>query len=119
MQPHDQLWQLTNRLTKRTTSGKLSWHDAGETQYQARLQGGTVTVRSRDGDGQHPYIIDVLNPEGVLVDSADSMEPDDEEVSRWGRDLEDLWQVAHRQAGGAQDVLNALLKETDDDDIPF
>jgi hypothetical protein len=113
---HDQLWRLAQQLTRRTRDGKVTWTNAGETQFETRLGGGSVSVRSRDDDGQQPFVLDVLNPEGVRVETSETPGLDTE----WDRVIEDLWNEARRSAGGASDVINALLKETEDEsDLPF
>jgi hypothetical protein len=108
-----QLLNLVIRLRARTEEGKMRWERVGDATFATSLRSGAVSVTSRDGDGDFPFVITVRDPEGAMVEDIEvTLAENGAEV------VKGLYFGALRSATGASELIGRMLKEVDDD-IPF
>jgi hypothetical protein len=100
---------LCKRLASATLARAAEWRLEGEDTYVWAQQQGTVSIASRDNDGQPPYQLAIYNAERVRVDELSSMLLQDDEPAPWNEALAELYRVARRSALRADDVIDALL----------
>lgn len=74
-----------------------------------------MIIRSVDGDGRHPYALDVLNQQGTIVESFNT----NELSSEAGDVLESLYHTARRNATNIDKIIQALVEEVRDRKPPF
>ena len=70
--PSERLIELTRRLKAATDAGQLEWAAVEDTAFLWTASHGAVGVRSRDGDGEEPYELDVFGAERQKVETLTS-----------------------------------------------
>lgn len=97
--------RLIESLLTRTRARTLPW-EANDWPFSFILpaSSGTVVLECRDRDGVAPYILRVLDPRGVEVDSFI-------DVGFYPPVLEPLYQEVRAQTRTSSDVLDSLLAE--------
>lgn len=110
----EQLLTLINRLRPLTDEGDVRWEQAGPTSFRLGLERGSISITSRDGDGDYPFTISIRNGEGVVVEEVELF-PVDEGAAP----VKSLYLAASRNATGANEVIADMLRELPDPDIPF
>jgi hypothetical protein len=71
---------------------------------------GSVSIGSRDQDGEPPYQLVVLNAGGERLEELTSQLLDGDRPAAWNEPLADLYRVARRSALRADDVIDALIE---------
>jgi hypothetical protein len=105
----ERLGTLAQELAPVTTHRAVSWERKDDDVYSWSADEGTVTIASRDSDGEPPYELTVYNSAGEKVDALGSELVADDEPAPWNRALAELYRVARRSALGADDIVDALL----------
>jgi hypothetical protein len=113
--------RLARALILRSERGDLAWEavDDPETGFVHTGRAGTVLIASTDGDGQAPYTLSVLTPNGVVGDSWRSVSSDRTEAMDDYQLFQDLYDVARRSAAGATRLISDLLNEIEPDGSTF
>lgn len=106
----ERLISLAERLAAATAHGAARWQVTANDAYSWRASEGTVTIASRDRDGEPPYELAIYNAGGEKVDELTSEVLDGDEPSPWNEALAEVHRVARRSALGADDVIDALLE---------
>lgn len=109
--PSERLIELIRRLKAATDAGQLEWAAVEDTAFVWTAAHGAVSVRSRDGDGEEPYELDVFSPERQKVETLASEWTTDEQAAPWNEAVARLYRAARRQALGVDRILEDLLRE--------
>lgn len=114
----EQVWDLLRLLIRQTNAGQVAWQASGETSFILSRDKGSVTLFSDDNDGQHPFTLALVNPDGVMVDSWSTRQ--DEEWADYASEVAELYAEARRSAQGATSVIRDLLDDLrqNEPDIP-
>ncbi|MDT7572578.1 MAG: hypothetical protein QOE05_2752 [Actinomycetota bacterium] len=112
------LIELAERMTRATDSGSVKWspNDDTGTSFSYSTREASISIRSKDGDGVHPFILEVFDSGGVMVESLASGYteiPDDPWASTgfvWNAALEGLYGAARRNALNIDSVIDSLLR---------
>jgi hypothetical protein len=113
------LTRLAQRLAVATGQRAARWELKADDVYSWAAPEGTVTIASRDRDGEPPYELTVYNAAAEKVDELASELLADDQPAPWNDELVELYRVARRSALGADDIIDALLerlREAGDDD---
>jgi hypothetical protein len=103
-----QLTTLARRLTAATVTGDIEWQGREDDCYRWTSGAGSVSVASRDRDGEPPYEVAVYNTRDEKVDGLSS-ELLADEPAPWNEALSELYRVARRNALHADEVVEALI----------
>jgi hypothetical protein len=109
--PYERLVELSKRLRAATDEGQLEWTAEDDTSFVWTGSTGAVSVRSRDGDGEEPFELDVFSPARQKVETLGSEWTDDERPAAWNEALTRLYRSARRKALGVDRILEDLLGE--------
>jgi hypothetical protein len=101
---------LSERLADATHTGAAEWVHEGEDLFVWEGEQGSVSIGSRDHDGEPPYELVVLNSNGEKLDELTSQLLDDDRVADWNEPLANLYRAARRSALRADDVIEALIE---------
>jgi starvation-inducible outer membrane lipoprotein len=71
---------------------------------------GSVSVQSRDKDGEPPYQLVVFNTDGAKVDELTSQLLENDQLAEWNEPLAILYRSARRSALNADEVIDALIQ---------
>ena len=105
----DRLATLARRLAEATAQRAAQWQLKEPDVYSWAADEGTVTVASRDRDGEPPYELTLFNPSAERVDELSSELLSDDRPAPWNDALAELYRVARRSALGADDIIDALI----------
>jgi hypothetical protein len=112
MEPlYERLVELSNRLRAATDAGQLEWTAEEDAAFLWSSAGAAVGVRSRDGDGEEPYELEVFTAAHQKVESLGSEWGADEQPAPWNDALGRLYRAARRRALGVDDILEDLLAQ--------
>ena len=118
--PFESLTELCKRLTAATEAGQVKWSAAQEAVFLWAGIGGSVSVSSRDGDGEEPYALDVFNAAGLKVDTVGSeWVGEEQQPAPWNDPMARLYRAARRQALGGDQIVKDLLAELALADLPL
>jgi hypothetical protein len=109
--PYERLVELSKRLRAATDEGQLEWTAEDDTSFVWTGSNGAVSVRSRDGDGEEPFELDVFSPARQKVETLGSEWTEDERPAPWNEALTRLYRAARRKALGVDRILEDLLGE--------
>jgi hypothetical protein len=107
----DRLVLLCQRLVEATASRQVAWRlDEEEDDLFAWAdKAGSVSITSRDGDGDPPYELGIYNPDHEKVEELSSDLVGDDEPAPWNEPLAQLYRAARRSALRADDIIDALI----------
>jgi hypothetical protein len=105
----ERLMTLAERLAAATAERVAQWQVTADDVYSWGVPEGTVTIASRDRDGEPPYELTLYNTGAEKVDELTSELLAGDEPAPWNEPLAELYRVARRSALGADDVIDALL----------
>ena len=100
---------LCERLAEATVAGDAKWRTAAEDTFVWDRPEGSVSIGSRDRDGEPPYELAEFNGDGVAVDGLVSQLVDGDRPAPWNPALADVYRVARRSALRADDLLDSLI----------
>ena len=109
--PYERLVELSKRLEVATDAGQLDWTAEDDTTFLWTGSSGAVSVRSRDGDGEEPFELDVFGGTHQKVETLTSEWGADEQPAPWNDALARLYRAARRQGLGVDRILADLLAE--------
>lgn len=109
--PYERLVELSRRLSAATDAGQVEWTAEDDTSFLWSGSRGAVSVRSRDGDGEEPFEIDVYSAGKQKVETIGSEWTNDEQPAPWNDAVARLYRAARRQALGVDRILEDLLSE--------
>ncbi|HKI22660.1 MAG TPA: hypothetical protein VKA24_04495 [Gaiellaceae bacterium] len=104
------LVMLCERLAEATRAGRAEWNRDAEDAFVWTGGPGSVSIGSRDKDGEPPYQLVVLNSSGETLDELTSQLVDDDRPADWNEPLAELYRGARRSALRADDVIQALIE---------
>jgi hypothetical protein len=109
----DRLVLLSQRLVEATASRQVVWgldeEDNDEDLFEWVTDEGSVSITSRDGDGDPPYELGIYNPDHEQVEELSSDLVGDDEPAPWNEPLAELYRAARRSALRADDIIDALI----------
>jgi hypothetical protein len=109
--PYERLVELSRRLQVATDAGQLAWTAEDNTTFVWAGSSGAVGIRSRDGDGEEPFELDVFGAAKQKVETIASEWTQDEQPAPWNDALARLYRAARRKALGVDRILEDLLAE--------
>jgi ankyrin repeat protein len=104
------LTELADRLAAATTTRIAQWQLDGDDVFVWIAPEGSVTVGSRDRDGEPPYELAVYNPTRERVDELTSERLTDDRPAPWNDALVELYRAARRSALRADDIIDSLIE---------
>jgi hypothetical protein len=117
--------KLMEVLHRRTLRGEIDWQESLPDMFQVSFKDNSVQLRSfvhHDQDAV-TYLISLLNSEGTIVDTFSDEDLDRADFAspggKWSTKIAELYATARRRARGADKLLDDILKEVGDDDIPL
>jgi hypothetical protein len=116
--------KLMEVLVRRTRAGEIDWQESIPDLFQVSFKDNSVQLRMETDDRNETvvYVVSLLNSEGEVADRFTDEDLDNDQYGKtgelWFKELGQLHNLARRRARGADEVLDAILKEVDDD-IPF
>ena len=109
--PYERLVELSKRLRVATDAGQIDWTADDDMTFLWTGSSGAVSVRSRDGDGEEPFELDVFGATHQKVETLTSEWTQDEQPAPWNDALARLYRAARRRALGVERILDDLLAE--------
>lgn len=109
--PHERLIELSARLQSATETRNLEWSAEEDTAFLWKGRSGAVEIRSRDGDGDHPFVLTIFSQGMQKVETLTSEWGEDEEPAAWNDALGRLYRAARREALGVDKILDDLFAE--------
>lgn len=109
--PYERLVELSKRLRAATDEGRIEWTAEDDTSFLWNGSSGAISVRSRDGDGEEPFELDVFSSAKQKVETLGSEWTEDEQPAPWNEALTRLYRAARRKALGVDRILDDLLAE--------
>jgi hypothetical protein len=101
---------LAQRLAAATAARDAQWQLDADDVYTWGSDTGSVSVASRDRDGEPPYELSVYNRDRLKVDELTSELFSDDRPAPWNEVLADLYRLARRSALRADDIIDALIE---------
>jgi hypothetical protein len=117
--------KLMEVLHRRTARGEIEWQEGFTDVFQVSFKDNSVIISSRVDEREEAvtYTIALVNSEGAVADSFTDEDLDKDEFGHtggsWFTKIAELYAMARRRARGADKLLDDILKEVSDDDIPF
>ena len=135
----ERLLEFIGGLTEPTRTRHIRWATEGSSSFLLSIPSGSVRIRSMDGDGMWPYELQILDENGVSVETAET------EVEREAGQgmtlkntplslaLSELYEAARDNSLNVETVMENILRDVEkglsgtgdfptsptDDDIPF
>jgi hypothetical protein len=106
----DRVVVLSERLAEATRAGRAKWRRDGEDTFLWDGEQGSVSVESRDNDGEPPYQLVVFNEDGLKVEELTSQLLENDQPAEWNEPLAVLYRSARRSALNADEVIDALIE---------
>jgi hypothetical protein len=114
---HERNKQLVQRLFERTRARKLEWQETPDAGFQVSLANNSIKIKEVDGRGTTLMYVYLINAAGEVADAFHDEELDEDEPdTRWFSKIKEIYNLAQRQARGADQVLNDILSELGGDD---
>lgn len=113
--PEEKLLRLLDELHQRHQAGSTKWKEqVQDLSFSLSLPRSGVILTSRDGDGLPPFVIELLDAEGVVSERyvTDESDPLNHAVGV-------LFASVRRATSTAGAAIDAVLQDLQDDDIPF
>ena len=106
---NDRIVVLARGLATATTLDDVQWEVEGADTFVWKRVEGTVTIGSRDADGEPPYELTIYNGSRVKVDVLRSQLLPSDEPAPWNEALADLYRAARRNALHVDALIEALI----------
>ncbi|MGB6119263.1 MAG: hypothetical protein WBF87_13700 [Mesorhizobium sp.] len=118
---NDKLRRLVESLHRQTSAGRLDWKEDQLTfsgnSYHLNLSLNTVRISETTGNSGRAISIQLIDENGKIVDNFTDEDIDRSDHKYFGIMVE-IYEMAARNALGADKVIDAILNELDDD-LPF
>jgi hypothetical protein len=108
------LLTLAQHLVEATAQRTAHWDVRADDVYFWGAGEGSVTIASRDRDGEPPYELELYTADGSKVDELASELLVGDEPAPWNDALAELYRIARRSALGADEIIDALLERLAD-----
>ncbi|MGW5304043.1 hypothetical protein ACWERF_08920 [Streptomyces griseoluteus] len=121
------LIKIVELLLRLTRAGRLEWDRIGTADqpiFATSFTDASFVIRSKDNDGAHPFIVELRNERGEVLESIQTvgvrplrgeLSPEDQEERRRGREfnrtLHDLYNAARRNAMNIDRFLDGVLAQ--------
>ena len=111
---------LVKGLIERSRSSSLGgepsdrWDAVDGDTYELSLSRSSLRVRSRDGDGAYPYVLEILDASGRVIETV--IEDGGAQATHYG--IGDLYASASRNHLGVESKLAEIFSELNIDDTP-
>ncbi len=105
----ERLSTLAQHLVDATAQRTAHWDVRADDVYFWGVAEGSVTIASRDRDGEPPYELALYTADGSKVDQLESELLVGDEPAPWNDPLAELYRIARRSAFGADEIIDALL----------
>ncbi len=105
----DRVITLCERLAAATLARRAEWRGRGEDVFVWEHDRGSVSIGSRDKDGQPPYDLSIYNPSGEKVEELTSQLVEGDRPADWNEPLAELYRVARRSALHADEIIDGLI----------
>jgi len=107
---NDRIVVLARALATATTVDDVQWEVEDADTFVWKRVEGTVTIGSRDADGEPPYEITIYNGGRVKVDQLTSQLLPNDEPAPWNEALADLYRAARRKALDVDELIETLIR---------
>lgn len=102
------LEELVVRLNLATARGDLEWQQTDdETAFVCIFGGPSIELKSKDQDGAAPFILQILNDKGNVIESIRS-DTDNNPFEDYG--LSELYERARRSATNVDHIIDSILR---------
>lgn len=101
---------LCERLADATRGGAAEWTRDGKDVFVWTGEQGSVSIGSRDNDGEPPFQLVLVNANGERVEELTSQLVEDDRPAEWNEPLGDLYRAARRSGLRADDLIEALIE---------
>jgi hypothetical protein len=101
---------LCERLVQATRVGYVDWRREDEETFVWQAEQAVVSIGSRDKDGEPPYQLVVANHSGETLEELTSALLENDQPAEWNEPLAVLYRAAHRNALGADEIIEALIE---------
>jgi hypothetical protein len=113
-----QLGVLLDRLLAYTRHGSLAWERAGLTRraiepFTVNMTQTTVRIRSVDSDQLAPFKVELLDKDGVLVETITIVSFPENARPHYSEVMTEIYRLARRQALDVDNVINAAIQDLD------
>jgi hypothetical protein len=106
----DRIVVLCERLAHATRTGSAKWRvDSDDRFVWQQPEHASVSIGSRDKDGEPPYEIALFNANGDKVEELTSQLVGEDEPAVWNDSLAVLYRAARRSALGADELIDTLI----------
>ena len=106
----DGMTVLCERLAHATRTRDAEWRvDADDRFVWERPQQASISIGSRDKDGEPPYQLVLSNANGDKVEELTSQLVGEDEPAVWNEPLAALYRAARRSALGADELIDELI----------
>jgi hypothetical protein len=120
--PTNDTVRLADSLLERTRAGRVPWQPAEQGEgFEFVGSIAVVVIRSKDGDGQYPYVLDLYDQNGHLVDTlVTGYDPAEfgDEPRPWNETLEELYLAARRTGFRIEELAGSILEDLESPDYP-
>lgn len=109
----EQTQKLIRLLTGQTERGSREWEKgSSDTEFVFLHNAGSVTISSVDGDGAPPFEIRIFDTAGSIVERYTTSDPGSEALPY-------LYEAARKSSVKPSVVVETLLSQLQDSDVPF
>jgi hypothetical protein len=115
-----QFQKLVDRLSILTKRGIIHWQKSrqlratliissnrGPEPFSMSLTETTIRIRSRDGDGIPPFVLEILDSEGLTIQVYEATSPQEGDMLAY------LYQLVRRDALNVEGVIDSALRDLD------
>jgi hypothetical protein len=103
--------RLVETLLERTINGLITWKETAEDgTYQVSFASNSIQIKE-GGPNNNDIVVDLINDEGVAVDSFSDRDIEQSETAKYFMMMKDLYQRARRIALGSEQILDDILGE--------
>jgi hypothetical protein len=119
--PDDRTRGIVRRLAAATEKGDVKWEARSDRMFVLATPTATVTVQSGDNEGDHPYFLEIKNPDGIVIGSGNTIPGAG--YADWEDEIARLYSLARDKALGVDTTLDRFAAELglppDPDQFPF
>jgi len=118
---YDKQKRLVEHLLKRSRASAIEWQETAlDGAFQVSFKDNTVRIQMPETASPTIVVIELINEHGTTVDSFNDEDLDGStEVTKYFGKMRELYETARRIALGSDRILNEILADLGDDEIPF
>jgi hypothetical protein len=122
-QGRDRILELVARLDHATQQGSVEWKTSDRrAAFEYSTSNASVVVATVDDDGTSPYIVEVYDDKGIVVDSlrtSQRVEGGKQVAQPWNVPVAELYDSARRSALNTNKVIDDLMRGLPETPAPF